>query len=531
MLKVIIADDEITTRESLKEYVRWDAFGIDDVRTAKDGLDALRLAEQTSPDILITDVRMPKMDGIVLATRIRELYPDCRIIFISGYSDKEYLKSAIHLKAVSYIEKPIDLEEVESVVGRAVDAWREDERRRTDAEQLKSSVTQSRPYIRQEIVLDLIKGNTDKKALIRKFDDSFLTTTQAGSVAAGSVKLNWKPDVDVKQQSDLRHGILELFCDGELFDQSAIIAGITPEDNVALIFSNPAVKSLGSSDLPRTILERLNDLSKGYFSASIGIGPRVIGIADVAESYSLALSAQNMQFYSGSNRIYYYNSYDERRYIPKKNLFSDFQSLLKKDNMEGALELVRKLTQNVRRTADQQIDHIKNIYFNLLLLIFEAARDRNLIDPVDEAEKTYIWQEINNIQSLEECSEYIASNLSAVFSKFDNTDSVSRKIYEISKYIKENYSDKNLSIQMIADNVHFSQTYLCSFYKKSTGSTLNEYITQVRIEKAKELLQDGSIKLYEVAVSIGFTDPNYFSTLFKKIVGCSPSEYRGKYRL
>jgi two-component system response regulator YesN len=531
MLKVIIADDEITTRESLKEYVRWGAYGIDNVRTAKDGLDALKLAEQACPDILITDVRMPKMDGIVLATKIRELYPECRIVFISGYSDKEYLKSAIHLKAVSYIEKPIDLEEVESVVCQAVEAWREDERRRADAEQLKSSVTQSRPYVRQEIVLDLIKGNTDENALTRELDDSFLSTTQSGSFAAGSVKLNWKPDVDVRLQSDVRHRILELFCDSELFDQSAILAGITPEDNVALIFSNPVAKNLNSSDLPRTILERLNDLSKGHFSASLGIGPTVNGIDDIAQSYSLALSAQNMQFYSGSNRIYHYNTCDKSRFMPKKNLFSDFQGLLRKENMEGAMELVRRLTQNVRRTADQQIDHIKNIYFNLLLLIFEAARDRNLIDSVDEAEKTYIWQEINNIQSLEECSEYITSNLSAVFSKFDNSDSVSRKIYEISKYIKENYSNKDFSIQMIADHVHFSQTYLCSFYKKSTGRTLNECITEVRIEKAKELLQDSSIKLYEVALSIGFSDPNYFSTLFKKIVGCSPSEYREKYRL
>lgn len=531
MLRVIIADDEKTTRESLKEYVKWDAHGIDNVWTAKDGHDALELAKQIKPDILVTDVRMPKMDGITLAAKIRELYTDCRIIFISGYSDKEYLKSAIHLKAVSYIEKPIDLEEVESIVGQAVSACLEDEQRRMAAEQLKSSVTESIPYIRQEIVLDLIKGNFGSDALTGKFSD--LSQKIAGNVPfiASSIKLNWETGADDKIKSNFRHRILETFCDPQLFDQSSIMAGISPEDTIVLIISGHAAKSLNSSGLPQIILDNLNSLSDGNFSVSIGIGPQAGAVSGLTRSWSQAYTALNKQFYSGSNKIYYYSVNTSRRYAPDKNLYTDFQSLLKKDDMEGAVAFVNNLTQGIRMAADQEIDHIKNIYFNLLVLIFEAARDRNLIDPVDESEKSYIWQEIIEIQSLSECSDYIISNLSAVFSKFDNTDIVSRKEYEIIKYIRESFGNKDLSIQMIADQVHFSQTYLCSFFKKSTGMTLNEYITDVRIEKAKELLQDGNIKLYEVALRIGFTDSNYFSTLFKKNVGCTPSEYREKFRL
>jgi len=513
MLSVIIVDDEKTTRESLKDYVKWDFHGVDNVRTAKDGLDALEQARQVNPDILVTDVRMPKMDGITLATRIRELYPDCRIIFISGYSDKEYLKSAIHLKAVSYIEKPIDLEEVESVVGQAVSACLEDKQRRMAAERLKSSVTDSIPYIRQEIVLDLIKGNFGSAALTGKFNDLSAKIAGNSPFIAGSIKLNWKPGADDKIKSNTRHKILETFCDPLLFDQSSIMAGISPEDTMALIISGRAVKSLNSSGLPQIILDRLNALSDGNFSVSIGIGPEVSAVSDLPQSWSQAYKALNKQFYSGSNKIYYCGANVSRRYVPDRNLYTDFQSLLKKDDMEGAVAFINNLTQSIRMAADQEIDHIKNIYFNLLVLIFEAARDRNLIDPVDENEKSYIWQEIVEIRSLSECSDYIISNLSAVFSKFDSTDIVSRKKYEIIKFIRENFGNKDLSIRMIADQVHFSQTYLCSFFKKSAGMTLNEYITDMRIEKAKELLQDGNIKLYEVALRIGFTDSNYFSTL------------------
>lgn len=531
MLRVIIADDEITTRESLREYVGWRAFGIDEVLTAKDGLDALDIAEKQKPDILVTDVRMPKMDGIALATRIREKFPDCRIIFISGYSDKEYLKSAIHLKAVSYIEKPIDLAEVESVVSQAATSYLEEENRRKNAERLQSSLKQTRPLVRQEIALDLIKGNTDIDRLSEKYDDPTLKLSSRGSFRCCCISLNWKAGVDEKAKSDFRYSILELFNKGDNFERSPIIAGITPEDTVVLILSGQTAKNPDTSGLPDTILRRVNTLADGSFTVSLGIGAEVGSISDLAQTYNQAVASLNMQFYYGSNRIYFFSSSSNRKFQAGKNLFTDFKNYLKKDDMKGALELVGRLTQSVRSVGDPDINHIRNIYFNLLLLVFEAARDKNLIGPVDENDKTYIWQEIDNIHSLSECSGYLEANISTVFSKLDNSDSVKRKVYEITKYIKENFSNKDLSIQMIADYVHFSQTYLCSFFKKSTGNTLNEYITDVRIEKAKELLQDNSIKLYEVALRIGFTDSNYFSTLFKKIVGCSPSEYREKYRL
>jgi len=531
MLKLLIVDDEKTTRESLKEYVNWDSYGIDYVETAQDGQSALEAAKKVKPDILLTDVRMPKMDGIELATKIRELYHDCMIIFVSGYSDKEYLKSAIHLKAVSYIEKPIDLDDVKSVVKQAVSSFMAEDDRRKDTEQLKDSINRSRPIIRQEITLGLIKGSVDGNIQPKKYDDPFLNLPETGSFITLCIKLNWEQDVDDKVKIKVRYEILESFCNQQLYDASAVIAGITPDDNIALIVSGPAAENLKTSGLPEAILEYLRSKSEGLFSITIGTGTNVKTLSALAHSYSQALVSLRRLFYTGSNKIYYHSTNSKGKFNTDRNLFSDFKYFLRKDDKDGALNQVNKLTNSVRLAADKDIDHIKNIYFNLLLLIFEAARDRNLIDPAIENEKSYIWQEIDKIQSLPELSDYICSSISGLFSRFESTDGINRKIYETIRYIRENYCNKELSIQTIADNTYLSQTYLCSFFKKSTGKTLNEFITEVRIEKAKELLCDNRIKLYEITTSIGFTDSNYFSTLFKKYTGCSPSEYREKYRL
>lgn len=120
MIRLMIVDDEEMTRDGLKNSIQWDELGIESVETANNGLTALEKASVFKPDILLTDVKMPKMDGIQLAGHFRMKYPECKIIFLSGYTDKEYLKSAIHLKAMSYIEKPIKLREVISVVKNTI---------------------------------------------------------------------------------------------------------------------------------------------------------------------------------------------------------------------------------------------------------------------------------------------------------------------------------------------------------------------------------------------------------------------------
>ena len=120
MLNILIVDDEKKTRDGLIKHIPWTKLGNFTLYEAENGLQAIEKAKETHPDIVISDIRMPKMDGIEFAKQLRELYPQCKIIFFSGYSDKEYLKSAISLKAISYIEKPMDIDEISAVIKETV---------------------------------------------------------------------------------------------------------------------------------------------------------------------------------------------------------------------------------------------------------------------------------------------------------------------------------------------------------------------------------------------------------------------------
>ncbi len=525
MLNLIIVDDEKTTRDSLKDYIPWKELGIDFVTTAKNGVVALELAKCTPPDIILSDVRMPKMDGIQLAINIRALYPQCKIIFLSGYSDKEYLKSAINLKAVSYIEKPIQLEEIIAVVKESVALCIEEEQQKAQADKLNNMLNENEPLIRQEVVLELIKDNPDVTLLSEKYDDVFTSLNAFESFNVFSIFLNWNQVVDIDTKIDCKRLLLKAYCT-KSNDKFYTLAGFTEDNSMILIVAKRKNNTFTNLQIARQLSNTLDDTYNGLFTYSIGIGTDSFNLSAMQESYYSACAAGQNQFYYDSSNIFEYSEWSGSYFELDKSVYTNFRNSLKRKDLECSTNIIKEVTTEAASKMDNDINAVKNIFFNLLLIIFEVAREQHFINKARESDKKYIWQEVDATKTLSALSKYVVSHIEAILVHTSDTDSINRKIHVIMKYVYEHYSENNLTIQTIAKNVYLSQTYLCAFFKKSTGKTLNEYITEVRIEKAKELLQDSNDKLYEIATYIGFTDANYFSTLFKKYTGCTPSEFR-----
>lgn len=530
MIRLLIVDDEEITRDSLKDYVNWAEMGINSVFTARNGLEALELAKQFEPDILLTDVRMPKMDGIKLASKIKELYHDCRIIFLSGYADKEYLKQAINLNAVSYIEKPLNINEITSVVRSAILQCSEDAKKKAEAVILKDRIAESLLLVRQEIALKLIKGHMDVLELAEKYTDIFPVISNNTFYTTVNIKINWNRQTNNRAIDSIKSLIINA------------LSGFTPGNSIQSLYSfydnrnivyiimeSPASSKQNMTDTAGQLQNKLLELSEGTFSISAGIGPTVNRSEDLHKSYNSAVFAADMQFYLGTNKIFASSMVNTCNYEFDKNILGTFRDYLKKDRKDKASDLVIKITDDAMQAKDVNIDYIKNIFFNLFLVLFEVALDREFISPFGDREKGYIWQEINSANTLSELSEYILSNIESIFSRTGEKDAASGKLHEVMQYIKRNYNDKDLSIQSIADHLYLSKAYLCTFFKRNTGKTLNDYFTEIRMEKAKELLKDSRTKVYEVASNIGLTDPNYFSILFKKHTGYTPSEFRERY--
>ncbi|WP_091213816.1 response regulator [Paenibacillus sp. BC26] len=518
MINLMIVDDEETTRNSLMELVPWSDWGITEAHSAENGIAALALAEKFKPSILLTDIRMPKMNGIELAQRFRNLYPECEIVFLSGFSDKEYLKSAIQLHAVDYLDKPVDMEQLKTLFIAVVKKIEHAATQKVDIQ-----------YRREEIVVDVICNKTDLSVWMDRVDSGILPLTASEPFRVYTFLFNWSSATAEDEKPLIKQRILHLLNHAPSNTDLRYIAGFVGDRCLAIIANDAAAVQQAKADaFARHMLDWIQEASQGNYSLSAGCSDQTVRTDAFSLSYKAATEAARRQFYAGTNRIYFPNAAAPGCYDLDKGVYNRFKKMLRSDPPEAIIDYVNQLTEAIAGAEDPDMNKIRNLYFNHLRILFEVTMQWDAADSGDEQETTYMWREIDTRITLNELAAFLRSNIEMTMMKPESKAGGIEKIDEIKKYIASHYDSNQLSIQTIAQHTYLSQTYLCAFFKKSTGRTLNEFITALRIEKAKGLLQDRNKKLYDITTEIGLTDTNYFSTLFKKYTGSTPSEYRMK---
>lgn len=527
MPNLLIVDDEETTRNSLSELVPWSEWGIAEVRTAENGVTALKLAQHYRPAILLADIRMPKMNGIELAQRIRDLYPACEIVFLSGFADKAYLKSAIQLQAVDYLDKPVEMEQLKQVFLGIV-------KRLASAVGTKGDIA----FLRQEIVVDLICKKGDLTDWIARASPDMLQLRGGGRYRVYALTLHWASAAAEEERTVWKHSMLNRFNQADAFPGTRMIAGFVG-DNCLVVAAEATIQRGGEEkgaaegeaegeELAWLMLTALLDVCPaGACSISAGCSDMTPRTDAFAGLYKTALTAAKRHFYHGDSRVYmpiaatagYSFDFD-------KSGYAGFKRMLREAAAQDVIDYVRRLSADIARSADPDTNKIRNLFFNHLRILFETTMQWDEANAGDENEATYMWREIDTRATLEELTRFLLAHVEMTLQKpaANGVD----KIDEIKRYIDHHYASNQISIQSIADHTHLSQTYLCALFKKATGRTVNDYITALRIEKAKALLLDRGKKLYEITADVGLIDTNYFSTLFKKYTGMTPSDYRTK---
>ncbi|MGO4539208.1 response regulator [Paenibacillus sp. 2TAB19] len=525
-MKLLIIDDEVRTREFLHHRIGWESLGITMIESVKNGMLALELAEKWLPDIILCDIRMPKMDGIEFARRLRLLDSDAKLIFLSGFSDKEYLFSAIQLQAFQFIEKPINPARILEVVGDAVRARRADVDKKTEGLRLQASFDENLPILRREMVRKLVTEPNSPHILPALMDrDTFLLPAD-GSFTVAVAPLFWRLSDIPKEARIVQEELLSaLSKSGEMLEWRSI-AGFDSQNWLIVIMPGRYGSAYTAG---RERLEQLMDLLRRCLGPDIsflmGVGQPALQLLDIPHAYRTAVDAGNLQFYRPYGEIAFPS--EERLNEPLDTDWDElkrFREAVRKGDAAEAGRIIKGLTERARQRKDLDIIRVKDVYFQFLLIVLEIALQQGLTDKEEGGESRYIWKEIDVIPDLDRLHQYVLSFLD-LFDRDEGTGSAG-KMREIVKFIHANYQEKGFGIQMIADHVGLSETYLCSFFKKQSGQTIKEFMTGVRVEKAMELLADQELKLYAIAQAVGFSDPNYFTTFFKKYAGCTPTEYR-----
>ncbi|MDY3920125.1 MAG: response regulator [Candidatus Limivivens sp.] len=498
-IQLLIVDDEKLTKDGLTNYIDWSAFGITQVRSASNGLEALEIVRGFSPDILLTDVKMPHMDGITLARRIRELYPSCKLLFLSGYADKEYLKSAIDLKAETYIEKPVILNNVALTVSKVIQLVKSEKQASERSALLDASLTEARKIVHIDIVQDLVSPNPDWEAFKKKYVPTYFTWQDNSSYAVACIAIHSCMDFRTGKQTC--HALNQFLLDKRIFSDHEFFIGLLENNRPILI------TSVTYSAVLHGILNQVRDYLKTdqNLDSTIAIGPTVHKLADIRESYLIA--AGNLEY---QHMYYNYQSILDCHFALKEkpspeDLFSRHTwSLASTEQLFAVLK------------AEQYTDiaRIKTKLYELYIATCTGV-------PLS-------WEEFQ-LYTLQDYAQIICYGMSSL-EDLNHLDQYHKQIQKAIRFMLLNYMHSDLNIRSIAEEAGLSQNYFCSLFKQNTGITANDYLLNIRMEKVCFYLKHSELKLYEIADKVGIPDSNYLNTLFKKRFNQTPTQYRREHQ-
>ncbi|MDO4275691.1 MAG: response regulator [Eubacteriales bacterium] len=516
-MKLLIVDDEELTRTGVISSIDWQSLGIDEVLQADDGINGLEMARIHKPEVILCDVRMPRMDGITMLEKLENILPDTIPIFMSGYSDKEYLKAAIKLKAVNYIEKPLDPQEIREAVLEARELYNQ-KLRSHRGETLHSMETASRlalqlttPYGPNAEIISHLVGELS----LRPMPGTYYT--------AIIVKLDAAPELAEPSLDEIYQSFKEFL---KYYRMDCIYVEKRVQYLVYYIFGASKPTAAMFKSMGNFLCEQYTAYGK-YFAAA---GETFAGIAKAYNSYTSAVILLQSSFFYPAGTFLTVSILDDytpgnaQTSLPSslENTFAE--ALSAKDEKQCALFL-DTLFHYYDRNHTVLPNQAKDLYYKLFIVLEEARKQQQLSGApgqgsiVDALEKCFTYRELH---------QYLTEKTERFFSDAENTVPENPTIFLIKDYISKNYMNETLSVKDISSHVYLSTSYVCTFFKNETGRTLNQYLTEFRMEKAKQLLSDPRYKIADISSKVGYSDGNYFGKSFKKYAGLSPSEYREK---
>ncbi len=532
--QILLVDDEEEVRKGIIRKINWEQLGFSVVGDAENGKDALEKIEQLEPNVVLTDIRMPYMDGLALAEKIRQKYPSIKILIFSGFDDFEYAQQAIKLNVTEYILKPVNVEELTEILTRVHHNLDEEIEQRRDVDLLRESYRSSLPIIREMFLNEMVRDHISEEIIRKRLEKYHVDILGAKKWLAAIF--------DVEQGQAMEQHPLKLHQEWELIPIS--VKKLVEEQLIGYYrfasFNTPAgitiIAAVDEHNTQTDFITLLEDICKVVkrvleVEVTVGIGNSSQTLERIGVSYQSAIDALGYKAIVGSGKTIYINDMEP---VSRGKLEFDSrdESGLISAIKFGSRESIAQTVGKIMGKMDDAKVHVRQYQAYLLSIVNSVTRlmqqhDLNLAQMFDSQEN-YLDMLSGN-QRREEFARWLVN----ICCKMNDTlkqerDNTKKKvILEATQYIQEHYQNPELSVEMICRQLHMSPAYFSTMFKKETGQTYINYLTEVRLNHAVELLKNTEDKTYVIAQKVGYQEQNYFSYVFKKKFGISPSKYRG----
>lgn len=532
MLKVFLAEDEFIIREGIKNNIDWQAYGYEFCGEASDGELAFPLIQKTRPDILITDIKMPFVDGLALSRLVKKELPETEIIILSGYEEFDYAKEAIQIGVARYLLKPINgetlLQEIDSVAEIILGKQKEKEIR----EKYQKEMEENSLRDQMDLFQHLVTGDCSMEELLSVADKLDL-----------KIMAPWYSIVLLKIQS-MKHDYEEY--SGSIVVVDERIVKLAEPEHV-LIFDRALegraflFKADSEEELLAYQKEYLGDVKEvlsGYANLRYfgGIGTPVNRLREIPASFEDASHAFAHRYLVAescildSSLLMQEGAAEQEDFRisavnPEQIDRAKMQEFLRTGDLDEVIyfvdEFFGKLDGGAMKSRIFRQYITMDAYFSIADFLKGLGLQKDEIEAPD--------QDSSILQDEKSAMDYIVRimNKALVLREKKASSRYEDVVSEVIHYIEDNYAQEELSLNLLASHVNFSPNHLSMIFSQQTGQTLIRYLTDYRMNRAKELLRCSSKKSSVISMEVGYKDPHYFSYLFKKTQGMTPTQYRG----
>ncbi len=535
MLNVMIIDDEYYFREALKISIPWRELGFNICGEAKNGKDALEKAELLNPDIMLIDINMPIMDGLELIEQVKEKGLSSKCIILTGHSEFNYAKQAVQLGVNNYILKPVNEEELKLALFEVKRLIEREANIRIEVDSLRKQVKDSLPLLKEKFLNELLLGSfVLKESEILKKMNYLGIDMKAEEYKVIAIELDYDESKgwDDEEKQLWIFAVSNIACE-ILAERFRFDMCYDTDDRICIIIE--LAETITSDSLNPVLENRLELLRSSIykhlgFTITIGVGTEKKGLFDIPASYKEAVVALKNKLTIGHNRTIEYYSVAEtgiRRAVFTGEHRSQLLMNIRTADENEVMRLIGQIFREIRQ-ENLHIDILLVICIEMTAVCLESLVEMGLSyrDVFPQGQGNII-EEIMSKKSIDGIEGWIIKAFQHTLDsiKKNRSSKASKLIEEIKNYIVRNYQKDELSIDEIARKLYVNYAHLCFIFKRDTGVTINEFLTEFRIKKAKELMDCGNTLVLDVASKVGYADPNYFGKCFKKYYGLAPSKY------
>lgn len=533
LYKVMVVDDEDEIRLGIIKKINWEALGFKVIGDGENGKDALEKVEKLQPDIVLTDIKMPFMDGLELVEELGKVMPSTRVVIFSGADDFEYAHKAIKLNVVEYILKPINSIELTDILKRLKEKLDKEYEEKRNLETLYNHYIESLPVLREQFLVSAIEGRVTRDMWLtkcKKLGIDLVGNFYAVAIIQGEASGKDKRGQEVIRPSEdhlipisVKNTVDETMCNYCNF--------------VSFVYSD-CVIVLGAFKDKKEIMkfiQGINEICTSYekimgIGLSAGVGRCYEEPTSIRFSYRAAESALDYKLIIGGGKAIYIEDvepesrvqlqFDEQQETAMLNAIK----VSSEDNIKKVLREVIGSFEDLVLPFNQYRIYLMEITTSILKLV--QTYNLNMDEIFGDNFNCYSY--LDSFNSLEDIKNWfidVALKVNKLIKK-ERINSSKILVEKAKDYVKKNYNDNDMSVEKLCSQLHVSPAYFSTIFKKEMDMNFVNYLTEVRLEEAVKLLNTTDDKTYVVATKVGYAEPNYFSYVFKRKFGVSPSRYR-----